>query len=259
MHRSEHGYGERVTIFDDPVTATLLARLGSPDSTRAEVLANLRSVYAGLCAEAAVDRLPRVRREVPTRMEEKHPGTGIWRGELVDPASEVVVVDVIRGGIVPSQVCFEALSRILPEDHVRLDHLHMSRVTGPDGSITGTDLFGSKIGGPVEGRHLFVPDPMGATGSTVVTALDHYLESFGTPASVSVLTAICTPEFLRRVLEHPANVHVVTGRLDSGLSPDVVLATPPGTRWSEERGLDADGYIVPGAGGVGEVLNNSWC
>jgi uracil phosphoribosyltransferase len=29
-------------------------------------------------------------------------------------------------------------------------------------------------------------------------------------------------------------------------------------RWDEERGLDDHHYIVPGAGGVGEVLNNAW-
>jgi uracil phosphoribosyltransferase len=47
-------------------------------------------------------------------------------------------------------------------------------------------------------------------------------------------------------------------RVDRGLSPPEVLATVPGTRWSEERGLDEHQYIVPGAGGVGEILNNAW-
>jgi uracil phosphoribosyltransferase len=37
-----------------------------------------------------------------------------------------------------------------------------------------------------------------------------------------------------------------------------VLSTVPGTFWDEERGLDERHYIVPGAGGVGEILNNAW-
>jgi uracil phosphoribosyltransferase len=37
-----------------------------------------------------------------------------------------------------------------------------------------------------------------------------------------------------------------------------VLQCEPGERWDEERGLTDLGYIVPGAGGVGELLNNSW-
>jgi uracil phosphoribosyltransferase len=37
-----------------------------------------------------------------------------------------------------------------------------------------------------------------------------------------------------------------------------VLRTEPGTHWDEERGLNDIQYIVPGAGGVGEILNNAW-
>ena len=46
---------------------------------------------------------------------------------------------------------------------------------------------------------------------------------------------------------------------DRGLSTPEALAERPGTLWAEERGLNESGYIVPGAGGLGEVLNNSWC
>jgi hypothetical protein len=51
---------------------------------------------------------------------------------------------------------------------------------------------------------------------------------------------------------------MVALRLDRGLSPSNVLNTAPGTHWDEERGLDDSQYIVPGAGGVGEILNNAW-
>jgi uracil phosphoribosyltransferase len=254
-----HRYGERVHVLGGPLAHTLLARVGSPAASRAEVLAGVRALAEQLCVAAANTLLPTVEREVETRMATKHPRAGRWRGSTFDPASHAVVVDVIRGGIVPSQVCFELLSALLPEDHVRLDHLHMARTTAPDGGVTGATLFGSKIGGSVANRHLFVPDPMGATGSTATVALDHYVEHHGRPASVALIALICTPEFLRKVLAHPTAPHVFTVRVDRGLSAADVLATVPGTRWSEERGLDDDDYIVPGAGGVGEVLNNSWC
>jgi hypothetical protein len=47
-------------------------------------------------------------------------------------------------------------------------------------------------------------------------------------------------------------------RLDRGLSSDRALASVPGKYWDEERGLNDTQYIVPGAGGVGELLNNAW-
>jgi uracil phosphoribosyltransferase len=67
-----------------------------------------------------------------------------------------------------------------------------------------------------------------------------------------------TPEYLENVLaEHPDTI-IYALRLDRGLSPEKILTTIPGTHWGEERGLDDQQYIVPGAGGVGEILNNAW-
>ena len=70
---------------------------------------------------------------------------------------------------------------------------------------------------------------------------------------------IVTPEYLHAVTTELEDVLVYSLRLDRGLSPPEVLATVPGERWADERGLNASGYIIPGAGGLGEVLNNSWC
>jgi tetratricopeptide (TPR) repeat protein len=47
-------------------------------------------------------------------------------------------------------------------------------------------------------------------------------------------------------------------RLDRGMSPPEVLTTMPGERWAEESGLDERQYIIPGGGGFGELMNNSW-
>jgi len=192
-------------------------------------------------------------------MAEHHAVAGVWRGEAVDPGHEVVVCDIIRGGMVPSQICFELLSSLLPERNVRLDHLTMARVSNEDGHITGVDLSGSKIGGPLSGRTLLVPDPMGATGSTAIRALDHYREHHGEPARVIAMPMICTPEYLRRVLDACPSLAVYTARLDRGLSSAEILQSVPGEFWDQERGLDDTSYIVPGAGGVGELINNSWC
>jgi uracil phosphoribosyltransferase len=70
---------------------------------------------------------------------------------------------------------------------------------------------------------------------------------------------ICTPEYLRAVLDFDEGLRIHAGRVDRGLSKEEVLACMPGERWDEECGLDETNYIVPGAGGMGEELNNSWC
>lgn len=254
-----HAYGPRVHLFDDPLLATLLARIGSPQVVAPELPRLVRLVYGHLAAAALARELPTAEQEVRTRMAERHPEAGAWRGRALDPEARVVVVNVLRGGIVPAQTCYELCATLLRPENVRLDHVHAARTSDEDGRVTGADLSASKIPGSVEGGLLLLPDPMGATGATILRVVRHYLERYGRPARVVLLPMIATPEFLRAVLRLEASVTVYAGRLDRGLSAPEVLATRPGERWADERGLDERGYIVPGAGGVGEVLNNAWC
>jgi uracil phosphoribosyltransferase len=255
----EHRYGSKVHILDNLYLLTALAKLSGKRIKHPEMTATLRRIYQIMLANVAGHDLPRVRIEEPTRMQESHPREGVYRGDVLDPATKIVIVDIIRAGIVPSQVCFEMLTAVLPDENVRLDHLNMARTADAEGHVTGVDLSGSKIGGNVDGSILLLPDPMGATGSTTIRALRHYHERFGQPARIIAMPMIATPEYLRAVLDAFDDVVIYTARLDRGLSAPDVLATLPGERWSEERGLNDKGYIVPGAGGMGEVLNNAWC
>ena len=135
----------------------------------------------------------------------------------------------------------------------------MSRSTDRDGRVTGATWHDAKIGRDVEGRTVIFPDPMAATGSSMVSALDHYTTRLeGTPGQCITMHLIVTPEYLKHVLEKHPKTRIYAFRLDRGLSDADVLGTVPGTRWTEERGLDDHHYIVPGAGGIGEILNNAW-
>ena len=67
-----------------------------------------------------------------------------------------------------------------------------------------------------------------------------------------------TPEYLRKLADTHPEVVVYAMRLDRGLSTERALRAVPGECWDEERGLNDQQYIVPGAGGVGELLNNAW-
>lgn len=254
-----HRYGPRVHVLDNVYLLSALARIGSPNVAHRDLMALLRSVYQTLLMTACGRELVRLPSEVPTRMSSTHPARGVYRGPIFDPKEQVVVVDIIRAGIVPSQVCFELLTAVLSETSVRLDHLTMARRSDAEGHVTGVDLSGSKIGGRVDGATLILPDPMGATGVTTVNALRHYLRDYGRPKKIVALPMIATPEYLRAVLEEFPDLVVYTARLDRGMSDADVLDTLPGTYWDREKGLDAKSYIVPGAGGMGEVINNSWC
>ncbi|MGH7294154.1 MAG: uracil phosphoribosyltransferase [Polyangiaceae bacterium] len=254
----EHLYGPNVHLLDDPVAWTLLARASAIETKQPDVGRLVRFLYEKLAEAVVAAELPRARMDVPTRMVTSSP-SAVVRGQGIAPGTRVVTVGIARAGTMPSQVVYELLNELLDPAGVRQDHLFMSRATDAQGRVTGATWHDAKIGRDVDGRIVLFPDPMGATGSSLVSALDHYKTRLdGKPGRCITMHLIVTPEYLRNVLKaHPDTV-VYSLRLDRGLSSEDVLATVPGTKWDVERGLDDKQYIVPGAGGVGEILNNAW-
>ena len=127
--------------------------------------------------------------------------------------------------------------------------------------VTGSSMGGCKIGGPIDDAIVLFPDPMGATGSTLVQVLDIYKKAAArekTAKKFIALHLIITPEYIKKIQKECPDLIVYAVRLDRGLSSSKVLESVPGTHWSEERGLNEEQYIVPGGGGFGEILNNAY-
>ena len=254
----EHRYGPDVHVLDDPFLTTQLARLCSPQTAQPGFNLLVSSLYTSLIRTVINVEYPRAFAEIPTRMLATN-RNGVFRGEVVELRTPTVVVDIARAGILPSQICFDTLNHVLQPEVVRQDHVIMARVTNEGHQVTGAAISGSKIGGSADGCFVLFPDPMGATGGSLSTAIRSYTDgSLGRPRKLITLNLIITPEFIRRLTtEHPGVV-IYALRLDRGLSAPDVLATVPGTRLDEESGLDERQYIVPGGGGFGELMNNSW-
>jgi uracil phosphoribosyltransferase len=186
--------------------------------------------------------------------------TAKFCGQIIDPSSQAIVVDIARGGMIPGHLFQTELMDILHPESVRVDHIYMQRRVDPDtGSVCGVDFYGSKIGGPVANATVFVPDPMGATGSSVAHVLEHYKkEPSDQPRKLVTCHLIVTPEYLKKVTtEHP-DTHIYALRVDRGMSAEHILNSIPGLHWDQEKGLNEHDYIVPGAGGLGEVINNAF-
>jgi len=253
-----HAYGPNVHLLDDPLSWTQLARLSARETTQPAVGRLVRVLYERLAQVVLAAEFPRTRIDVPTRMVSSSP-EAVYRGLALAPTTKAVTVGIARAGTMPSQVVYDLLNDVLDPSGVRQDHLFMSRSTDAAGRVTGTTWHDAKIGREVEGRIVLFPDPMGATGSSMVRALDHYKRQLeGTPGSCITMHLIITPEYVKNLLTVHPDAIVYAFRLDRGKSPEHVFATPPGTHWDEERGLDEHQYIVPGAGGLGELLNNAW-
>lgn len=258
LSQIEHHYGENTHILNDPFCLTQLAKLCSPVVGQPQFNRLIEVLYQHLVVSVMNVEFPRHQATVHTRMKAKS-HRGVFRGELIDDETEVVSVDIARAGILPSQVCYTQLNELMNPDRVRQDHLTMSRVTNPDDEVVGAKVSGEKIGGSVDSRIVIFPDPMGATGSSLSTAISYYKDIFGgKPLRLITLNLIITPEFVRRMKTDHPEVIMYALRLDRGMSPKEVLATPPGTHWDQETGLSEEGYIIPGGGGFGELMNNAW-
>ncbi len=254
----DHAYGPDIHLLDDPLAWSLLTRACSPDAVQPQFGQLVSMLYAGLAWVVLSAELPRVRVDVPTRMASTH-REAVYRGLAIDRRAKAVTVAIARAGTVPSQLVFELLNEVLDPEQVRQDHLFMSRQTDENGAVTGAVWHDAKIGRDIEGRYVLFPDPMGATGSSMIRAVDHYKRSLdGTPAKIIAVHLMITPEYIRHLQAAHPDVTVYALRLDRGLSSTKALAAKPGALWDEECGLTDTDYIVPGAGGVGELLNNAW-
>jgi uracil phosphoribosyltransferase len=254
----EHRYGGQVHILADPLSLALLAKLCAKGTVQPEINRLVGELYRMLVHEVVAAEFPLEPVAVPTRMIDVTP-QAVWRGHAIATSTPAVVVAVARAGLLPSQYTYDFLNQVLQPEGVRQDHLALARTVDENGGVIGAGLYASKIGGPVDGAVLLIPDPMGATGSTVSKVIQQYrVDTHGRPDKIIAVHLIVTPEYLHHVRSRHPEVIIYALRLDRGLSSPEVLRTIPGERWPEERGLTAQHYIVPGGGGLGEVMNNSF-
>lgn len=257
LSEKPHNYGPCVHLMDDPFHSSLLAEFSEPGIIHEKLFKTTRQLTSFLTIQAINKLFPQSLKTVHTRMKSSH-SEASFSQSVVRSSSRVLVVDLMRAGILPSQVCFELLLDILSPEGVRQDHILLNRKTNKKNEVVGVEVSGKKIGGPVDHDFVFIPDPMGATGTTLCEIVNFYKSISKNKKMVFVaLHFIITPEFLKRVSEIKAPVHIFALRLDRGLSRPEVLNSDLGSDWNEERGLNAIDYIVPGAGGIGELLNNS--
>jgi uracil phosphoribosyltransferase len=258
LSEQKHFYGPNVHLVGNPYLLSLLAALCAKETEQPQVNTLVRIIYTDLATMAVNKEFPRKLAAIPTRMIE-HTPRGIYQGEIHDPDVRAISVNIARAGTLPSQVTYDLLNTILSPRLVRQDHIIMSRMLDAAEHVVGSNISGSKIGGDVDEAIVLFPDPMGATGGSLATAIELYKKKVpGRMKKVICLNLIVTPEYLKRLTtDHPDAV-IFALRLDRGLSEPEVFATAPGELWEKERGLDDRQYIVPGGGGMGEVMNNAY-
>jgi uracil phosphoribosyltransferase len=258
LNEMPHRYGPNVHLVGNPFLLSQLARLCAKGTGQPEINRLVALLYSDLVKMVINAEFPRKMASMPTRMID-HTPQGIYQGEVIDPDVRAVTVNIARAGTLPSQVTYDLLNTTVDPLVVRQDHIIMSRMIDAKEHVVGSNIGGAKIGGDIDDAFVLFPDPMGATGGSLATAVSMYKEKVpGKPRRILSLNLIITPEFLRKISQEHPDVVVYALRLDRGLSPPEVFGTVPGELWEKERGLDDRQYIVPGGGGFGEIMNNAY-
>lgn len=253
----EHYYGKNIHLLDNPYLQMALGKLSTPDFNHPELHYTIRRIYEFLLQSAVNYCFPVKQSTLLTRMAERHPEQGQLKIE--HPTLEnhnIVIANLLRAGAVPSHYCYDELNHFFEFSKIRHDYIILNRTVDSEEHVTGTHVNGTKIGGPIDNAFVFLPDPMGATGSTISRALETY-KPFGKASKWIALHLIVTPEYIQHV-KNFENLEVFALRLDRGFSSPEALKQAPGKLAEQEKGLNEKDYIVPGAGGLGELLNNSY-
>lgn len=251
-----HHYGPNVHLLSDPFLLSYLARLCSEETTQPVINELITTLYSALLKTVVNHEFPVKNARIRTRMASQH-FEGVFQGPIIDSSIPVVTVNLARAGTLPSHVCYTALNYFMNPHSTRQDHISIGRTTNEQEKVTGSRVSGHKIGGSVDQAIVLFPDPMGATGSTIVEALNLY-KSHGKALKYISIHCIVTPEYLKKIKTLHPDLVVYAIRLDRGLSERSVLDTIPGTHWDREKGLNEKHYIVPGGGGFGEIMNNAY-
>ena len=114
----EHRYGDGVHILSEPCLITQLARLCEPGTCQPEVNHLIEFCYRGLLERIINLEFPRTTVTRDTRMIE-NTDRGRFHGEILDPATAVVTVDIARAGTFPSHICFQMLNELIDPARVR--------------------------------------------------------------------------------------------------------------------------------------------
>lgn len=260
-----HRYGKNVHLLSDSFHQRLLAKFSIEPTVQPEANRLAVELSRYLVIQAVNCLFPSAEMAIKTRMAGMHP-EAVLEMHLLSSEPKAVTVDLMRAGILPSQICFEVLHSVLKPENIRQDHILLNRAVNTRDEVTGVQMSGHKIGGDVKDAFVFLPDPMGATGSTIAATIELYKNLgavnprfSGAPKKFIALHFIVTPEYLKRLQPYSDSLEIFALRLDRGLSSEKVLKSELGEFWDEERGLNEKQYIVPGAGGIGEILNNSFC
>ncbi|HLR89264.1 MAG TPA: uracil phosphoribosyltransferase [Atopostipes sp.] len=137
---------------------------------------------------------------------------------------KVVVVPILRAGL----GMVDGILDLIPA--ARVGHVGLYR---DEETMQPVEYF-VKMPNNLEDRHMYVVDPMLATGGSAIAAIDSVLERGAKVENIKFICVVAAPEGVKALQEAHPEVQIYTAALDEKLNEDA--------------------YIIPGLGDAGDRL-----
>ncbi len=135
---------------------------------------------------------------------------------------KLAIVPILRAGL----GMVDGMMKLIPA--ARMGHIGMYR---DEDTLEPIEYF-LKLPEDIDQRDVLVVDPMLATGGSAIMAIDA-LKKRGA-SKIKLITVVAAPEGVDAVMKHHSDVEIYTASLD--------------------KGLNDQGYIIPGLGDAGDRL-----
>lgn len=200
----------QVTLLANPLIQDKLTDLRSKDTPVAN-FRNLAAELSMLMAYEACKHLPTAPKQIQTPVS-SHTGLKI--------SGDLVLVSIMRAG----DGMLSGMLRVMP--NAKVGHIGLYR----DEKSLEPVTYYEKLPSIEKKDHVFLLDPMLATGNSAVAALD----MLSGKADVTVMCLIASQRGIDRLKNSHPNVNIITCAIDSV--------------------LNEKGYIVPGLGDAGDRI-----
>jgi len=137
---------------------------------------------------------------------------------------KVVIAPILRAGL----GMVDGILDLIPA--ARVGHVGLYR---DEETMEPVEYF-IKMPNNLNDRHMYVVDPMLATGGSAIAAIDSVIERGANPKHIKFLCVVAAPEGVKALREAHPEVEIYTA--------------------AEDEKLNDDAYIIPGLGDAGDRL-----
>ena len=202
-----------VHVFDHPLIAHKLAILRNKKTTVKEFRELIREISGLMCYEAT--------RNLPTREVEVQTPLATAKCRML-AGKKLAIVPILRAGL----GMVDAMVDLIPS--AKIGHIGLYR----DPETHMPVEYYCKLPDDIANRHVFVVDPMLATGGSAIAAID-VLKKHGC-RNITMMNVIGCPEGVKAVTEAHPDVDLYLAALDEKLNDHK--------------------YIIPGLGDAGDRI-----